>query len=237
MEIRFKQSFEFSKPQQLHAFGKCIITSLVAERNLFINVCGIRMFPDVEYNTARRDFHRVRLLQQVADFFPVKKINHQFAAGFKSLFYRTQHLPVFTFRTEISKTGKEVKHKIEIMYPERAAHIVHIKLQPGGFVLLCFKNAFGGKINPGYLHTQSVQDAGVATFATGEIEYTAPGRHPDLRGQRLYKSSRFFRAPVPVQDMVIRTVKPISKPFFFRSRRVHRAKLRRSLYDITVDKR
>src|SRR3954468_6247375 len=82
---------------------------------------------------------------------------------------------VFAAGEKITKRGKEVKSKIEIIDPCRQAHIMEKEMQVVVLELLCIFYAVRGNINPCYVKTLGSEAFTMPAPSAGNIQHPVSG--------------------------------------------------------------
>jgi len=93
------------------------------------------------------------VLEMIFGIMHVEKINHQCAVHFDGLCNSPQCSIVFTPGVKVAEAGKKVESVIEVIDPERLAHIVYKKLQLIMCLLVGCSNGLCRNINAGYIKT------------------------------------------------------------------------------------
>lgn len=99
------------------------------------------------------------------------------------------------------------------------------KCKPVLFRFFRLGNAGRGKINAGHIKPEPVKRDGMPSFPAGKIQQSCAGLQLQHSCQPVDKSVRFLLITIIVQQMVIRAVKPVFKPWGLFIREIHAAKI------------
>ena len=115
---------------------------------------------------------------------------------------------------EIPETGKEIKCVLEIVDPEKLAHVVLVKMQLFRFLKPCFGNRSAGQVDTGYIKAHFGQSNAVPTLSTSHIQHQAALFGLQITDQGFYESAGLLLIPVLIQEVVVRRIEPVFIPGF-----------------------
>jgi hypothetical protein len=114
---------------------------------------------------------------------------------------------------EVPEAREEIEDAVEGVGDERRPHVVPAEPEVRTFVLAGPRNTCGGQIEARHVEAPSREVSGVSTRGAGEIQDRCAVGRLQSRNQPVEERAGFTRAPVRVQLLEVRGVKPRGKPF------------------------